>query len=117
MSDTTQGHIQSSIISISSENFKTKKQSNSSSNKNKNKGSGYKGKKHDKSNVKREPRPVRERTPRVFKKLYRLIVRKLPATNYGMEDFKQSVASVCNKLSLDCDDFIVEHFVSGWSLL
>lgn len=113
MSD-AQNKALSSIISISSDNFKTKKNSNvgSSSSKGKSKGSNNnnKSKKVEKN---QKPRPARERAQRVFKKLYRIEVRKLPATNYGMDDFKQSVVAVCEKLSLHSDDFIVEHFITG----
>jgi len=121
MSD-AQNKSLSSIISISSDNFKTKKNSNisggvgggssSSSSKGKSKGgNNFKGKKTE--NNQKKPRPVRERAQKVFKKLYRIEVRKLPATNYDMDDFKQSVVAVCEKLSLPSDDFIIEHFITG----
>ena len=119
MSD-AQNKSLSSIISISSDNFKTKKNSNISggggggggSSKGKSKGgNNVKGKKTE--NNQKKLRPVRERAQRVFKKLYRIEVRKLPATNYDMDDFKQSVVAVCEKLSLPSDDFIIEHFITG----
>jgi hypothetical protein len=123
MSD-AQNKALSNIICISSDNFKTKKNSNNSgggggssgsSSKGKSKGgNNFKGKKTE--NNQKKPRPVRERAQRVYKKLYRIEVRKLPATNYDMDDFKQSIVAVSEKLSLPSDDFIVEHFITGTSI-
>ena len=43
----------------------------------------------------------------------RIIIRKLPSTNYNENDFKSCIERVVNLIGLDMSHFIFEHFVTG----
>jgi hypothetical protein len=47
------------------------------------------------------------------KKMFRVVVRKLPVRDFGIDDLNLCLDKVCNEINLNRDTFVVEHFSGG----
>jgi hypothetical protein len=54
-------------------------------------------------------KPIRE----PIKKMFRIVVRKLPVRDFGIDDLNSCLDKVCNEIKLNRDSFVVEHFSGG----
>ncbi len=89
----------------------------------KEKSKGYNGKKDNKDKTKDKekskttvvgvaPKPTKT-THEPTKKVFRIVIRKLPVRDFSSTDFATCVDKVCKDLKLTREVFVIEHFIEG----
>ena len=59
-------------------------------------------------------KPIEEkRVPEPIKKIYKILIRKLPVREFSAEDFATCLDNICISLNLPRESFKLEHFTEG----